>query len=199
MSIQKTLKWMTLVGAGFLVSGCVASQVPANPGDVAYSDAVPGNFVADPSYPGGGYYEVVEFHEDPYYYGPTYGTFGTTIFLNSFDNRKHRRHDKHLPRSKKLKKKVVKKNTGKKPLTAAQIEARERRQAIRDQRLATREDRVAARQERRTARQERRADCRDAGLQNCRSTVKVAKTDTAAATNSKRRIRPASKRRRARN
>ena len=69
MSIKGSMKWLALAAAGVLVSGCVAAPNAYSPSTAGYTDTPPGTFVADPNYPGGGYYEVLEVYDDSAYYG----------------------------------------------------------------------------------------------------------------------------------
>jgi len=171
MSIQKTMKWLVLVGVGFLVSGCVATQDAYSPSDVAYSDTVPGNYVEDPSYPGGGYYE--------------YGYFGPTLFFGS--STRFRDRDRRFSRSNRSERRDVR---------ADRREARADRRDVAQ--AGTPEERQALRNERRTARADRRAtrrsQCQSAGHQNCRGAIKSTKTSRSATAKGNRKIRPASSR-----
>ncbi len=206
MSIQKSMKWLAMAGVGFLVSGCVAAQAPYAPGNVGYSDTAPGTFVADPSYAGGGYYEVVEAYDapyyDPYYYGPSYGTVSTSILFHSHGSLRHRHANKHKSHP------HTRKSTPKRKKLVTKSERKDKRIAKR-QGLTAEERKVLA-QERRDARQERRdtrqAACQEAGFENCKAQrvaerveKRAAKQEaalSAAKPNKNLRIRPANKRKR---
>lgn len=195
MSIQKSIKWIALAGLGFLVSGCVAAPTAYSPSNASYSQTAPGTFVADPSYPGGGYYEVVDVYEDPsYYYGPPVpryygptGVFGTSLYIQSHSGKRHRHdhgekaHSDHLKKKGKGSKRKAKKKNGKKNA---------------EQRVLT-DEQLAAREERRA----RRQACRDSGHKDCkalrRAERRAAKQEAAfveAASKKNRKIRPANKR-----
>jgi len=191
MSIQKSMKWLALVGVGFLVSGCVAAQPQYAPGDVNYSDTPPGTFVEDASYPGGGYYEVVEVYEDPSYYGPAYygPSFGTTLFFGS--SNRFRDRDRRFSRSERRNVRADRRD-----VRADRRDARADRRDVAQ--AGTPEERQALRNERRTARADRRAtrrsQCQSAGHQNCRGAIKSTKTSRSATAKGNRKIRPASSR-----
>jgi len=205
MSIQSSMKWLVLAGAGFLVSGCVAPP-PYSPSVAPQPYAASNVAQSDEGliYSNGEYYEVVEaydepYYGDPYYYAPHYGSIGTTLYYNSHIRHRHVE-KKHKSRSDLRKKKSLKRSERKlknkvenKVSDADKVAAREERRA----------ERLAARQ---AKRDERQAACQEAGFENCkaqnralRAERRSAKQDAgvaAASAKSKRKLLPANKRRR---
>lgn len=189
MSIRGPLKWLALSAAGLFLSGCVAAPSPY----AAYPQAVPGSYVTtsdtgyvDPAYSDGGYYEVYEVYEEPYY-RPSYPTFGSSLSYHYHSGHRHRHkgnkhHHKHDKGHKHRDKKKVGKRTGnKRKLTQKQI----------DRRKLRRDERRAARQ---TA-------CQEAGYPNCkalnRAERRAVKEEAAPARRpraNQKKIRPANKR-----
>jgi len=162
MSIQNSAKWLAMAGIGVLVSGCVSSPAVYSPGnvsanDVQFSNAAPGNFVADPSYGGGGYYEVVEVYEDPFYdpdpfYTPAYyGGYGTSLVVHSHGGYSHRHDGGHKSHEKHPAKKRSKRDRG--------AERSEKNKKYNRRNLTP---------EQIVARNERQAACRAEGFENCR-------------------------------